>query len=132
LTGVDIRLHRFGHVEHEHDINRTALADAAKIQNLGFLAILENFDVIGTKVADRIAVLIGETEVKLDAAVGVEMLEARITGGDFQARVGRRDSKNETKQKNERKQATAGVSIRRFHRRQVVILRIRKAISQAP
>jgi hypothetical protein len=46
------------------------------------------------------------------------MLEARISGGDFQARIGGGHSKRETKHEQKRKQTAAGVSIRRFHRRQ--------------
>ena len=85
--------------EHEHDVDGTALADAAEIENLGFLAVLEDFHVVGTQVADRIAVLIGETEIELDAAVGVEVLEARIAGGDFQTRIGRRHARAKAEQK---------------------------------
>jgi hypothetical protein len=44
------------------------------------------------------------------------MFEARISGGDFQARISGWYKKSETKQENERRQAEAGVSIRRFHR----------------
>ena len=69
--------------------HRAALADAAKIDDLGFLAVFENFHVVGMKAADGITVLIGQTEVDLYTAVGVKMLEARISGGDFQARISR-------------------------------------------
>ena len=77
LDRVDIGLHRFRHVQHEHDIDGTALADSAKVEDLGLLAVFKYFHVVGTKVADRIAVLIRQTEVELHAAVGVEVLEAR-------------------------------------------------------
>ena len=78
LDRVDIGLHRFGHVQHEHDIDRTALPDAAKIENLGLLAVLEDLHIVGAQIADRLAVLIGQAEIELDAAVGIEMLQARI------------------------------------------------------
>src|SRR5271156_5877218 len=120
LDGVDIRLHRFGDVEHEHDVDGTALADAAEIDDLGFLAVLEDLDVVGTKTADRIAVFIGQTEVELDAAVGVEVLEAGIPGGDLQARIrrGHPNGESETDQQEKRKHvaAQAEVSIRGVHR----------------
>ena len=64
LDRVDIGLHRFGDIEDEHDIDRAALADAAKIENLGWLAILEDFDIVGSEIADRMAVVVGETEVE--------------------------------------------------------------------
>ena len=51
---------------------------AAEIENLGRLAVLEDLDVIGAQIADRLAVLIGQAEIECDAAVGVEMLQARI------------------------------------------------------
>src|SRR5215469_11294883 len=78
LHRVDIGLHRLGDIEHEHDIDRTALADTAEVNDLGELAVLVNFDVIGPQIADRVAVLIGEPEVELDAAVGVKMFETRV------------------------------------------------------
>ncbi len=98
----------------------TALADAAEIDDLGFLAVLENFDVVGTKIADRIAVFIGQAEVELHAAIGVEMFEAGISGSDFQARIRPRSpeprKRNQITRKNVNTGGEAEVSIRGVHR----------------
>ncbi len=65
LDRVDIGLHRFGDVEHENDIDRTTLADAAKIEHFGRLAVLEYLDVVLGEIADGLAALVGQAEVEL-------------------------------------------------------------------
>ncbi len=64
---------------HENDIDWAALPYPAKIDNLGGLAILEDLDVLGAEIADRLARLVRQSEIKLDAAVGIEMRETGIT-----------------------------------------------------
>ena len=98
LDRVDIRLHRLGHVHHEHDIDRAALTYAAEIENLGQLAILEDLQIIGAQIAHRLAVLIGQSEVEFDAAVRVEVLQAGIADHDLHRGTrgrGRAQLKNE-------------------------------------
>ena len=79
LDRVDIRLHRFGDVEHEHDIDRASLSDATKVENLGLFAIFVNFDVLGLQISDGRAVLVGQAEIEFHGAIGIEMFKARIT-----------------------------------------------------
>src|SRR5262249_2892893 len=83
---VDVGLHRFGDVHHEHDVDGAALSDSAKIKNLGLLAVLEDFDVVGSQVTDRVTVGIGQSEVELHSAVRVEVLQSGVADRDLQTR----------------------------------------------
>ena len=60
---IDIGLHRFGDIEDKDDVDRAALPDAAEIDDLGRLAILEYFDIFGFEIADRLAVVVGQAEI---------------------------------------------------------------------
>ena len=90
LDRVDIRLHRLRHVQHEHDIDRTPLADAAKIQNLRQLPVLIHLDVFHAQIAHGLPARFGHAEIELHAAVGVEMLQPRISDRDLRGRPRRR------------------------------------------
>ena len=88
LDGVDIGLHRFGNVHDEDDIDGTALSDAAKVKNLSELAVFIDLDVFGAQITDRLSAEVGQAEVELDAAVGIEVLQTRIADGDLQGGPG--------------------------------------------
>src|SRR5205823_9618113 len=79
LDRVDIRLHRLGDIEHEHDIDRAALADAVKIDDLGLLAIFEHLDVLRAQISDRLTVGVGQAEIELYAGVVIKVLESWVS-----------------------------------------------------
>ena len=54
-----------------------------KSRILASLPSSKTCDVVGAQIADRLPVLIGQAEIELDAAVGVEVLQARIADHDL-------------------------------------------------
>ncbi len=91
--------------EHEHDIDRSPLPYSAEIDNLGLLAVLKDFHIVGLQISDRLPVGVGQAKIDLHAAVAVEVFEARIADRKLQRRARRGRDHHRTGERTDGQQA---------------------------